>query len=89
MKPAKIPLPGDISITADGKELWVNTFMDGMTPAPAQHQVGGALAAGALEVEHDLPGGVGLHAFVGQSGARDDAVHHPQHRRHQLGLCGQ
>ncbi len=29
--PAKIPLPVDISITADGKGLWVNTFMDGMT----------------------------------------------------------
>ena len=27
--PAKIPLPVDISITADGKGLWVNTFMDG------------------------------------------------------------
>lgn len=29
--PAKIPLPVDISITADGTGLWVNTFMDGMT----------------------------------------------------------
>jgi selenium-binding protein 1 len=29
--PAKLPLPVDISITADGKGLWVNTFMDGMT----------------------------------------------------------
>lgn len=29
--PAKIPLPVDISIAADGKALWVNTFMDGMT----------------------------------------------------------
>ncbi len=29
--PAKIPLPVDISITADGKGLWVNTFMDGIT----------------------------------------------------------
>jgi selenium-binding protein 1 len=29
--PAKIPLPVDISIAADGKGLWVNTFMDGMT----------------------------------------------------------
>ncbi len=29
--PAKVPLPVDISITADGKGLWVNTFMDGMT----------------------------------------------------------
>ena len=29
--PADIPLPVDISITADGKGLWVNTFMDGMT----------------------------------------------------------
>ena len=27
--PAKIPLPVDISIRADGKGLWVNTFMDG------------------------------------------------------------
>jgi selenium-binding protein 1 len=29
--PAQIPLPVDISITADGKGLWVNTFMDGKT----------------------------------------------------------
>lgn len=29
--PADIPLPVDISITKDGKGLWVNTFMDGMT----------------------------------------------------------
>ena len=29
--PSKIPLPVDISITADGKGLWVNTFMDGIT----------------------------------------------------------
>jgi selenium-binding protein 1 len=29
--PAKMPLPVDISISADGKGLWVNTFMDGMT----------------------------------------------------------
>lgn len=29
--PADIPLPVDISITADGKGLWVNTFMDGTT----------------------------------------------------------
>lgn len=29
--PAKIPLPVDISISADGKGLWVNTFMDGIT----------------------------------------------------------
>ena len=29
--PAKIPLPVDISISADGKGLWVNTFMDGTT----------------------------------------------------------
>ena len=29
--PAKVPLPVDISITADGKRLWVNTFMDGKT----------------------------------------------------------
>ena len=28
--PSKIPLPVDISIAADGKSLWVNTFMDGM-----------------------------------------------------------
>lgn len=27
--PSKIPLPVDISITADGKGLWVNTFTDG------------------------------------------------------------
>lgn len=29
--PKKIPLPVDISIAANGKGLWVNTFMDGMT----------------------------------------------------------
>ncbi|WP_068806838.1 methanethiol oxidase [Thauera phenolivorans] len=29
--PAKIPLPVDISISADAKGLWVNTFMDGKT----------------------------------------------------------
>ncbi len=29
--PAKIPLPVDISIAANGKGLWVNTFMDGTT----------------------------------------------------------
>ena len=27
--PAKIPLPVDISITNDGRGLWINTFMDG------------------------------------------------------------
>jgi methanethiol oxidase len=29
--PAKIPLPVDISITKDGKGMWINTFMDGTT----------------------------------------------------------
>lgn len=29
--PAKVPLPVDISITADARGLWVNTFMDGVT----------------------------------------------------------
>jgi len=29
--PSKVPLPVDISITADGNGLWVNTFMDGKT----------------------------------------------------------
>ncbi|TLY91331.1 MAG: selenium-binding protein, partial [Gammaproteobacteria bacterium] len=29
--PAQVPLPVDISITADGRGLWVNTFMDGVT----------------------------------------------------------
>lgn len=29
--PAQTPLPVDMSITADGKGLWVNTFMDGKT----------------------------------------------------------
>lgn len=29
--PAKVPLPVDISIAANGKGLWVNTFMDGTT----------------------------------------------------------
>nr|NIP95397.1 selenium-binding protein [Akkermansiaceae bacterium] len=31
--PSKIPLPVDISITADDELLWVNTFMDGTTRA--------------------------------------------------------
>jgi selenium-binding protein 1 len=30
-EPAKTPLPVDISITRDGKGMWVNTFMDGKT----------------------------------------------------------
>lgn len=29
--PADIPLPVDISMTADGQGLWINTFMDGTT----------------------------------------------------------
>jgi selenium-binding protein 1 len=29
--PSKVPLPVDISITADARGLWVNTFMDGTT----------------------------------------------------------
>jgi selenium-binding protein 1 len=29
--PAKVPLPVDISISADARSLWVNTFSDGMT----------------------------------------------------------
>lgn len=29
--PAKTPLPVDLSLTSDGKGLWVNTFMDGTT----------------------------------------------------------
>jgi selenium-binding protein 1 len=29
--PSKVPLPVDLSISADGKGLWVNTFMDGTT----------------------------------------------------------
>ena len=29
--PSKIPLPVDISITADDTGLWINTFMDGMS----------------------------------------------------------
>ena len=29
--PSKVPLPVDISIAADAKSLWVNTFMDGTT----------------------------------------------------------
>ena len=29
--PAKTPLPVDVSISADAKTLWVNTFMDGTT----------------------------------------------------------
>ncbi|MGB4812848.1 MAG: selenium-binding protein SBP56-related protein [Methylophilaceae bacterium] len=29
--PSKIPLPVDIALNADGKSMWVNTFMDGTT----------------------------------------------------------
>ena len=29
--PAKTPLPVDLSLAADGKRLWINTFMDGKT----------------------------------------------------------
>ncbi len=42
--PAKIPLPVDISITRDGKGLWVNTFMDGKTRYFDLTQPGGAEA---------------------------------------------
>ena len=38
------------------------------------HQVRGAVAPSGLELEHHLPGGVGLHAFVGQRRARDVAA---------------
>ena len=36
--------------------------------------VRGAIAPSGLELEHDLSGGVGLHALVGQSAARDGAA---------------
>lgn len=29
--PAKVPLPVDIALNADGKSMWINTFMDGTT----------------------------------------------------------
>ena len=38
------------------------------------HQMRGAVAPRGLEPEHHLPGRVGLHALVGQSGARDAAA---------------
>jgi crotonobetainyl-CoA:carnitine CoA-transferase CaiB-like acyl-CoA transferase len=38
------------------------------------HEVRGAVAPGGLELEHHLPGRVGLYALVGQSGARDVAA---------------
>gem|GEM_PF-4336838 len=38
------------------------------------HQVRGAIAPSGLELEHDLSGGVGLHALVGQSGTPDGAA---------------
>ena len=38
------------------------------------HQVGGAVAPGCLQLQHHLPGGVSLHALVGQSGASDVAA---------------
>ena len=38
------------------------------------HQVGGAVAPGRLELEYDLPSGVGLHARVGQRRAGDVAA---------------
>ena len=37
-------------------------------------QVRGAIAPSCLELEHHLPGGVGLHAFVGQCRASDVAA---------------
>jgi hypothetical protein len=40
----------------------------------AHHQVRGAVAPRGLELEHHLPGGVGLHAFVGQCRAGDAAA---------------
>jgi hypothetical protein len=36
--------------------------------------VRGAVSPGRLELEHHLPGGIGLHAFVGQRRARDVAA---------------
>ncbi len=38
------------------------------------HDVGGALVPGGLKLEHDLPGSVALHAFVGQGRPRDVAA---------------
>jgi len=36
--------------------------------------VRGAVTPGSLELEHDFPGGVGLHALVGQRRPRDVAA---------------
>ena len=38
------------------------------------HQVRGAVAPGSLELQHDLSGGVGLYALVGQRRARTQTV---------------
>jgi len=38
------------------------------------HQVRGAVAPGRLQLQHDLPGGVALGAFVGQRRAGDGAA---------------
>jgi len=41
---------------------------------PPQHQVRGAVAPNGLELEHHLPGRIGLHAHLGQGRARDVAA---------------
>ena len=43
-------------------------------PRRRHHQVGGAAAPGCLELEYHLPGGVGLHAFVGHCRSGDVAA---------------
>lgn len=47
-------------------------------------QMRGAVASGGLQLEHQLAGGVGLHAFVGQRRAGDVASDFLEH----LGVIG-
>ena len=46
-----------------------------MKSSGVRRGVRGAVAPSGLELENDLPGRVGLHALVGDSGARDVAAH--------------
>ena len=69
------------------KRSYADTNADQMQPRPGRpcgqplhelqrrhHQLRGPVAPSCLELEHHLPGGVGLHAFVGQCRARDVAA---------------
>jgi len=45
-----------------------------MNSSGDRREVRGAVSPGGLELEHHLPGSVGLHALVGQCRARDVAA---------------